>query len=105
MGNSILDTIKDLISFYVKTNYEEYLINHNINKINDSDIHKVVLELYIDKKNHIKVFIKKSMKDLYKEKYPGDLIINNILFDIFTDDKLAINKLITEIKKYQGQYE
>lgn len=105
MENTVLDTIKDLISFYVKKNYEVYLTDNNITKIDNNDIEHVVKKLYIERKDHIKLFIKNSMKDLYKEKYPGDLVINNILFDIFSDDKLAINKLINEIKKYQEQYE
>ena len=105
MENTVLDTIKDLISFYVKKNYEVYLTDNNITKIDNDDIENVVKKLYTERKDHIKLFNKNSMKDLYKEKYPADLVINNILFDIFSDDKLAINKLINEIKKYQEQYE
>tara|TARA_Y100000996_G_scaffold410408_1_gene392739 strand:+ start:1894 stop:2205 length:312 start_codon:yes stop_codon:yes gene_type:complete len=101
MDNSILNTIKELISFYVKTNYETYLKDNNIEKIPESNIRNIVIQLYSERKDHLKSFIKNSLQELYKENYPGDIVINNILFDIFNDDKLAINKLIIEIKKYQ----
>ena len=36
-----------------------------------------------------------------KEDYVGDLLINNMLIDIFRDDKLCKNRIKLEIGEYQ----
>jgi len=41
------------------------------------------------------------MKELLKGEHPGDLIINNIIIDIFRDDSLCKQTLKTEIELYQ----
>jgi len=93
--------IKDLIFFYVKTNYNKYLTDHNINYIPDENINAVIYSLYDEKKEHLKEFIKISLKKLLKDEYPGDLIVLNILVDIFNDDELCKNRLTAEIKLHQ----
>ena len=94
-------TIKDLIIFYVKENYNNYLKTNNIDKIPENDINIVIEDIYLKNKKHIKSFIKSSLKELYKNECPSDLILDNILQDIFSDDRLCINKLNKEIIKYQ----
>ena len=101
---SLQQNIRDLIFFYVKTNYDQYLKDHNIKFIPDNDIDNIIHTLYDERKEHIQEFIKSSLKELYKsksEEYPGDLIILNILVDIFNDDDLCKNRLIAEIKLHQ----
>lgn len=96
-----LSIIKELTTFYIKTNYEQYLIDNNIESIPQSDIDKVIDELYTDKKEHLKSFILSSMKELLKSEYPGDLIIQNIVNDIVRDDELCKSTLTSEIEIYQ----
>jgi len=101
---SLQNNIRDLIFFYVKTNYNQYLEENQIKYIPESDINKVINKLYDDRKEHIQVFIKSSLKQVYEtknEEYPGDLIILNILVDIFSDDELCKNRLISEIRLHQ----
>ena len=101
MSNSCLKMIKDLIIFYVKENYKSYLIEKNIEVIEDKDLDTVINELYTQKKEHLKIFIKSSMHELLKNEHPGDLIVNNIIIDIFRDDELCKQTLKTEIELYQ----
>lgn len=96
-----LSIIKELTTFYIKTNYEQYLTDNNIEIIPQSDIDKVIDELYTDKKEHLKSFILSSMKELLKSEYPGDLIIQNIVNDIVRDDELCKSTLTREIEIYQ----
>ena len=98
---SLQKHIKDLIFFYVKTNYNQYLEDNKIKLIPEEKIDSVIESLYDDRKEHLKVFIKESLKKLLKDEYPGDLIILNILVDIFSDDTLCKNRLIVEIKLHQ----
>ena len=95
-------TIKELILFYVKENYNKYLTENNIIKIQNDKINEVIEELYDNKKEHLKQFIKESLKELLKGDYPGDLIINNICFDVFQDDKLCKNRVCKEIELHQA---
>ena len=96
-----LSIIKELITFYIKTNYEQYLIDNEIKTIPTEQIDNVVDTLYTNKKEHLKTFILSSMKELLKDEYPGDLIISNILNDILRDDQLCKRTLINEIDLYQ----
>jgi hypothetical protein len=100
-NNTSLKLIKDLIIFYVKENYNAYLLEKNIKTIENSDLNSVIDLLYTQKKEHLKEFIKNSMKELLKDEHPGDLLINNIIMDIFRDDILCKTTLKTEIELYQ----
>jgi hypothetical protein len=93
--------IRDLIMFYVKENYNQYLSDNSITSIPDTDIDKVINNLYSERKEHLKVFIKESLKKIMKEEYIGDLVLNNILIDIFRDDDLCKNRIRMEIIEYQ----
>tara|TARA_A100001015_G_C14492756_1_gene519889 strand:+ start:80 stop:403 length:324 start_codon:yes stop_codon:yes gene_type:complete len=99
---SSLKMIKDLVIFYIKTNYEEYLKSNSINKIEDDKIPEVVDGLYTEKKEHLRGFILNSMREMLKSDYPGDLPINTILNDVFQDDEFNKTKLVDEIKTYQS---
>tara|TARA_Y100000592_G_scaffold64138_1_gene99948 strand:+ start:492 stop:833 length:342 start_codon:yes stop_codon:yes gene_type:complete len=94
--------IKDLIHFYVKTNYESYLTTHSLQVIPDNEVDNVISKLYDERKEHLKEFIKSSLKKLLKDEYPGDLVILNILTDIFNDDELCRNRLVLEIRLHQN---
>ena len=98
---SLEKRIRDLIHFYVKENYNNYLTTNNIKSILESDIPNVVEILYEQKKDHIQVFVKDSLKIMLKDEMPQDYIINNLLSEIFRDDELCKKRLITEIKLHQ----
>ena len=101
---SLQNSIRDLIHFYVKTNYEKYLSEKNIKIIPESEIDNIIHSLYDDRKSHIQIFILESLKTLYKDKseeYPGDRTVTNILLNVFQDDELCKNRLSCEIKLHQ----
>ena len=102
MSNQTSKLIQDLILFYVKQNYQHYLKSNELSKIPDGEIRGVVQSIYGDRKDHIKEFLKGSLKDLMKEEYIGDLAVLNICNEIFEDDDLCINRLTMEIKNYQN---
>ena len=98
---SLQKNIKELIYFYVKTNYNQYLEDQDIKIIPEDKINDVIENLYDKRKEHLKKFIKESLQIMLKDEYPGDLIILNILVDIFSDDTLCKNRLLVEIKLHQ----
>tara|TARA_B100000575_G_C23102318_1_gene636042 strand:- start:536 stop:856 length:321 start_codon:yes stop_codon:yes gene_type:complete len=93
--------IQDLIMFYVKENYNNYLLEHNITIIPEEELESVIENLYSQRKDHLKGFIKESLKKIMKDEYIGDLVVNNLLIDIFRDDKLCKNRIKIEISEYQ----
>jgi hypothetical protein len=100
---STLDNhIKDLIQFYVRTNYDKYLIDEQVTVIPDNEIDSIIGKLYDERKEHLQVFIKESLKTMLKEECPDDLVILNVLLDIFSDDELCRNRLIMEVKLHQS---
>ena len=101
MSNTPEKLIQDLILFYVKENYTIYLKQNDIKKIPEENLESVINSLYTERKEHLKDFIKTSLKKIMGEKYVGDLVINNILIDIFRDDDLCKNRIKLEIVQYQ----
>ena len=84
--------IQELIQFYVKSNYENYLRENSLKCIPTEKVREVVTSLYTDRKEHLKDFIKLSLKSLLKDDYPGDLVVLNIILSVFEDDALCINR-------------
>jgi len=99
--SNIQKTIKDLIYFYTRENYKKYLDDNTLEVIPEKDIRKVIEQLYTEKKDHLRQFIKDSLKIIMNENYPGDLTVNNLTLNIFSDDDLCKNRLFLEIKIYQ----
>lgn len=93
--------IQELIQFYVKTNYENYLREKSMKCIPSDKIREVVTTLYTNRKEHLKDFVKQSLRSLLKDEYPGDLVILNILLTVFEDDTLCINRVIMEVELHQ----
>tara|TARA_B100001094_G_C17563618_1_gene499507 strand:+ start:49 stop:360 length:312 start_codon:yes stop_codon:yes gene_type:complete len=99
--SSVLLNIKELVSFYIKINYEEYLKENNIDKIEESKIRDIITEMFNIRKEHLLQFLKESLKDILKDEYPGDERINDIYNDLLSDRDFCITKITTEIKLYQ----
>lgn len=101
-------TIKDIILFYAKTNYEQYLKDNNLTKISDDDIYNVVSSLYDNKKDHIRTFVIDTYRKLCEKngsEFPGELVIKNVLFGILQkdEDEYIKNKITLVIKEHQNK--
>jgi uncharacterized membrane-anchored protein YjiN (DUF445 family) len=94
--------IRDLIIFYVTENYKKYINDNNLKKIEENNIPTVIDSLYSEKKSDIKKFIKMSLKKIQKDEYIGDLVVNNICMEVFSDDIVCKQRLIEEIKLFQN---
>ena len=53
---TIQKNIKDLIFFYIKTNYDNYLIENKIKFIQDDKIDHVISTLYTERKEHLSIY-------------------------------------------------
>jgi hypothetical protein len=101
MSSDLLTNIKELLIFYVKTNYESYLQEKKITSIPESEVSQVVRQIYNQRKDHSKVFVKDSLKQVLKTEYPGDSQIELLLRDIYEDDRVMVQKMTNQIVLYQ----
>lgn len=98
--SSLEEQVRNIVFYYIKINYNQYLKKHNLKYIDEDKIRDVIEELYIDKKKDLQNFIRNCLKEMMKNSYPGSLV-ENIIYEIFEDRYLAINRVTLEISKYQ----
>jgi len=98
---SIQEKIRNIVFYFVKKEYKNYLDKHELKFIPDDDLDSVVDSFYIHKEKTLKEFIRINLRKMMKQQYPGALV-ENIIFDIFQDDKLAKNRIILEIQQFQS---
>lgn len=89
--------IKDLLIFYIDTNYNHYLEVTNKENLDDEELDKYVREIYKNKREDSIEFIKQSLKKLLNKEYPGDHTVMNIINSYDDDEKNIIN-IINHIK-------
>tara|TARA_Y100000590_G_C15654102_1_gene989950 strand:- start:331 stop:642 length:312 start_codon:yes stop_codon:yes gene_type:complete len=97
----LLVNIKELISFYVRINYEEYLKENKLEKIEEDKIRGIVENMFNTRQEHLKNFVKEALKDILKEETPPNENIEQIFAELFEDKNLCIIKITNEIKIYQ----
>ena len=93
--------VKDLIIMFVTENYKEYLKKHNLKRIDDKEIPDVINKVYVEKKEKLKVWLKQCLKKIQGDDYMGDLAYQNLLVNIFEDDKFNCKRLELELIEYQ----
>ena len=98
------DTIGKIILYYIKKQYNEYLLIHKIEKIPEDNIKQVVTEFYNDKEKDLKKFIRNTMRKNFKD-YDLNLTLKTgteeIILEIFNDKEISISKVSLEISNYQ----
>ena len=97
---SLQEKIKNIIFYFIKKQYNNYLKLNKIKYIPDDNLNNVVNNLYNTKRKEIKQFIRACLKEMMGKNYPGALV-ENIIYDIFQDEGLAKNRVILEISNYQ----
>lgn len=103
MTSTLLKDIKELLIFYVKTHYDNYLEKQKIKKIQESEVNKVISNIYHERKEHSKIFVKDSLKKVHGDNYIGDKQVDLLLRDIYEDDLIIIKKLEKQIIQHQNK--
>lgn len=98
---SIQEKVRNIVFYFIKNEYKNYLDKNNLKFIPETDLDNVVDSFYIQKEKTLKEFIRTNLKKMMKHEYPGALV-ENIIFDIFQDEKFAKNRIILEIKQFQS---
>ena len=90
--SSIQKHIKDLIFFYIKTNYENYLKINGITHIEEDKIESTISSLYEERKEHL-THKKNELGDILKEteKEENELLKKSKEFESKIDESLIIS--------------
>ena len=97
---SLQENIKNIIFYYVKKKYNEFLQKENLKFIDDIQLLDLVDNLYSVEKESLQKYIRNCLKDMYQENY-NSAVVENIIYEIFDDEELAKNRVILEIKSFQ----
>ena len=98
-------TIKELIEFYVKINYEKHLEVNNITCIERKDIILVIDKFYDgeERKKHIKTFVLNGLQKMSA----GDgghcdiSKVDTLLDEVMSDNNMVKTRVYNEIVLYQ----
>lgn len=97
---SLQQKIKNIVFYYIKIHYKNYLNDNNLKYIPDEQIENVINDFYKNESKNLKQFIRTTLEKMMEDDYPGALV-ENIIYEIFEDEDFAKKRVIMEIKMYQ----
>ncbi len=93
---NLINDIKIIISDYIYKYYTNFLKENNILKIIEDDLLNILKNIYETNCKELKSVIRNNLKEKYKNDYPS-ASVENIIFDIFQDKDIGIEKIKQEI--------
>ena len=101
--SSLTKITEDLIKFYVKQNYDKYLDDNHLKKIDQTKIDQIIDSIFDEKNEHMRAFLQDSIPQMYgnQDTKPTPSVVNKLLDDILEDEILCKHKLKAEILLYQ----
>lgn len=103
-GFSLPNTIRNITFHFIKVHYNKYLEQHNISKISKEKIPEVVNELYEEKEQELKKYIRGTMRKNfpdYDKNFTLKTSTEEIILEMFDDPDFSKNRIIIEIENYQ----
>jgi len=98
---TLLKMVRDISFQFAKYHYEEHLKTENVTKIDDDKIEQVVDSMWTPiKKKELANIIRSILKDKLKEEY-SPFQTETIINEMFEDESLAKQRIITEIEVHQ----
>ena len=107
-GFSLPNTIRNITFHFIKVHYNKYLEQHNISKISKEKIPEVVNELYEEKEQELKKYIRGTMRKNfpdYDKNFTLKTSTEEIILEMFDDPEFSKNRIILEIENYQRKIE
>jgi hypothetical protein len=98
------NTIKNIVFYYIKTHYNDYLSRNNLQFIEDNELPTVINNLYdtnsLDLKKYIRGTMRKNFPD-YDRNFTLKTSTEEIILEMFEDPEYSKNRLVLEIQNYQ----
>tara|TARA_B100000123_G_scaffold269728_1_gene246352 strand:+ start:454 stop:837 length:384 start_codon:yes stop_codon:yes gene_type:complete len=105
-GFNLPNTIRNITFHFVKVHYNKYLEENKLNKIEPDKIPNVVNELYEEKEQDLKKYIRGTMRKNfpdYDKNFTLKTSTEEIILEMFDDPDFSKNRIIIEIENYQRQ--
>ena len=103
-GFNLPNTIRNITFHFIKVHYNKYLEDHNLQKIGKEKIPEVVYELYEEKEQELKKYIRGTMRKNfpdYDKNFTLKTSTEEIILEMFDDPEFSKNRIIIEIENYQ----
>jgi hypothetical protein len=105
MAQDLPKTISNIVLFYIKKHYHNYLKEHQIYKIPADEINNVVNSFYVEKEAELKKFIRNTMRKNFPD-YDKNLAMKTgteeIILEMFDDRDFSVSRVSLEIGNYQN---
>ena len=98
------NTIKNITFYFIKQHYNKYLEERKLEKIPKDEIASVVDQLYTDKEQELKKYIRGTMRKNfpdYDQNFTMKTTTEEIILEMFEDPDFSKNRLAIEIENYQ----
>jgi len=98
------NTIKNITFYFIKQHYNKYLEERELEKIPKDEISSVVDQLYTDKEQELKKYIRGTMRKNfpdYDQNFTMKTTTEEIILEMFEDPDFSKNRLAIEIENYQ----
>ena len=98
------NTIKNITFYFIKQHYNKYLEEKELEKIPKDEIASVVDQLYTDKEQELKKYIRGTMRKNfpdYDQNFTMKTTTEEIILEMFEDPEFSKNRLAIEIENYQ----
>jgi hypothetical protein len=104
MSQDLPGTISNIVLFYIKKHYHNYLKENQISQIPENDIKGVVNSFYVEKETELKKFIRNTMRKNFPD-YDRNLAMKTgteeIILEMFDDREFSVSRVSLEIGNYQ----
>ena len=105
MSQDLPKTISNIVLYYIKKHYHNYLKEHQLSKIPDDEINNVVNSFYVEKEAELKKFIRNTMRKNFPD-YDKNLAMKTgteeIILEMFDDREFSVSRVSLEIGNYQN---
>uniref|UniRef100_A0A6C0HM33 Uncharacterized protein n=1 Tax=viral metagenome TaxID=1070528 RepID=A0A6C0HM33_9ZZZZ len=97
---SLITLVRDVTYYYIKFYYEKELKESNTNKLPDDNVKAMIDNLYIEKANDLKKYIRTTLKENLNDAYSA-VAVENLLIEMFNDPEYSKQRVYLEILEYQ----
>ena len=99
-NTNVANLVKDVTYFYIKYYYDKELETTNSQKSTEENLKSLIDNLYNQKANDLKKYIRDTLKENLKETY-SSFTVENILLEMFNDPEYSKHRVFLEIMEYQ----
>ena len=99
--NNLTNMVRDITYFFIKYYYEKELKDTNKTKLEDEHIKSLINNLYQEKANELKKYIRDTLKENLGANY-NTLAVENIILEMFNDPEYSKYRVYLEIVQFQN---